>query len=81
MPCGTAFINQDEPSSIQVPNRDKRKTLQAGRNALSKKMEFLPATHQQSEKSLAGLYQAMETNLALAKHAETWEWKEVAAVH
>jgi hypothetical protein len=30
---------------------------------------------------MAKLYQTIDANLALAKHAETWEWKEVAAVH
>ena len=62
-------------------NRDKRKALQERRNGLSKRMQFVLMTHEQGQKSLAGLYQAIETNLALAKHAETWEWKEAAAVH
>ncbi len=60
-------------------NRDKRKTLQERRTALSKKMEFLLMTHSQGQKSLAALYQSVETNLALAKHAETWAWKETTS--
>lgn len=60
-------------------NRDKRKALQERRNGLSKRTQFVLMTHEQGQKTLAGLYQAIETNLALAKHAEAWEWKEVQA--
>ena len=31
---------------------------------------------QQGQRSLGQLYASMESNLALAKHAEQWEWKE-----
>lgn len=31
---------------------------------------------QQGYKDIQSLYQSVETNLALVKHAETWEWKE-----
>jgi len=31
----------------------------------------------QGEAVSQNLYQSIETNLALAKHAETWEWKEL----
>ena len=51
------------------------------RTVLSKRMEGFVTAHRQGQESLAALYQATETNLALAKHAETGERKEVAAVH
>jgi hypothetical protein len=34
---------------------------------------------QQGQQALNGLHQSIEGGLALAKHAETWEWKEVGA--
>jgi hypothetical protein len=58
-------------------NRDKRKALQERRNGLSKQMEFLGQTIQEGNSKVNNLYAGIETNLALAKHAETWEWKEV----
>lgn len=58
-------------------NRDKRKALQERRNALTKEMEAIGQRHTQGQQALAGLYQSIETNLALATHAQTWEWKEV----
>jgi hypothetical protein len=30
---------------------------------------------------MAKLCQTIDANFALAKHAQTWEWKEVTAVH
>jgi hypothetical protein len=59
-------------------NRDKRKAIQGRRNILSKQIEFLGRAVQKGQKSLNSLHGSIETNLALAKHAETWEWKEVA---
>jgi hypothetical protein len=56
--------------------RDKRKTLQERRTGLSKRMEFLLMSHQQGQQALASLNQNIETNLALAKHAETWGGKK-----
>jgi hypothetical protein len=59
-------------------NRDKRKAIQERHNILSKQMEFLGRAVQEGQKSINSLHGSIETNLALAKHAETWEWKEVA---
>jgi cytochrome c-type biogenesis protein CcmE len=39
----------------------------------------LKANMQTVQQGLSGLYQSIEANLQLAKHAETWEWKEVEA--
>jgi hypothetical protein len=36
---------------------------------------------QEGQRGLNALHQSIEANLQLAKHAERWEWKEVAAVH
>ena len=59
-------------------NRDKRKALQSRCAGIAKTMEALQANMQQGQQALRGLYQNVETNLELAKHAEGWEWKEAA---
>jgi hypothetical protein len=61
-----------------VENRGKRRILQERRNALAKQMEAVSAGIQQGQRGLNELHQSIEANLQLAKHAETWEWKEVA---
>jgi len=58
-------------------NRDKRKALQERRNGLTAQKEFLGKTIQDGQANANRLYGTIETHLALAKHAETWEWKEV----
>jgi hypothetical protein len=58
-------------------NRDKRKAIQERRTQLSKQMEILAEHHVKGQQGLNGLYQSVEASLQLAKHAETWEWKEV----
>ena len=60
-----------------VENRQKRKELQERRNAIAKQMEFLGKTAQQGTQSMQQMLANVESNLDLAKHAETWEWKEV----
>jgi seryl-tRNA synthetase len=62
--------------SHTVDNRNKRKTLQERRNAIGKQMEFLVKTAQQGMGAMQQMLANVETNLDLAKHAETWEWKE-----
>lgn len=59
-------------------NRDKRKTLQERRTQLSKQMEVFAEHHAKGQQGLDGLYQSVEASLQLAKHAETWEWKEAS---
>jgi hypothetical protein len=39
--------------------------------------EFLGHTIQEGLGKVNNLYAGIETNLALAKHAGTWEWKEI----
>jgi hypothetical protein len=39
-------------------------------------MEFIDRTVQEGQNSANNLHARIETYLALAKHAETWEWKE-----
>jgi len=46
------------------------------RNTLTKQMEFLGKTVQEGQNEASRLYGAGETDLALAKHAENWEWRE-----
>jgi predicted nucleic acid-binding Zn-ribbon protein len=63
-------------------NRDKRKAIQGRRNSIAKVMQALQVNMKQGQAAMQNLYVSVETNLALAKHAETWEWKEaVAAQH
>jgi chromosome segregation ATPase len=65
------------PDSHTKDNRDKRKALQERRNALAKQKEALGRMIQQGNDAAANLYGNVEASLALAKHAETWEWKEL----
>jgi Skp family chaperone for outer membrane proteins len=60
-------------------NRDARKSLQERRAVLLKTMDAFQANMQQGQQVLNGLYQNVESNLALAAHAEGWEWKESTA--
>jgi hypothetical protein len=41
-------------------------------------MQSVGAAMQQGQRGLNELHQSIEANLQLAKHAETWEWKEVS---
>lgn len=58
-------------------NREKRKTLQERRNAVAKEMQLLITNAQEGQRAMQQLFQSVESSLALAKHAETWEWKEI----
>jgi len=55
-----------------VENRNKRKAMQERRNKLAQDMKALAENMQRGQQSLAQIYQSVETNLQLAKHAETW---------
>jgi hypothetical protein len=59
-----------------VENRNKRKSMQERRNTLAEQMKVIGENSQQGQRALQDLYRSMESNLALAKHAEEWEWKE-----
>jgi hypothetical protein len=56
-------------------SRDKRKALQERRNGLTAQKEFLGSTIQEGQANANRLNGMIETHIALAKHAETWEWK------
>ena len=60
-----------------VENRNKRKAFQERRNQLGQHFKAIGANVQQGQQVLNNLHQSVESNLALAKHAEGWEWKEV----
>jgi hypothetical protein len=62
-----------------VENRNKRKALQERRNALGPQMEAVAKSAQQGQQVMSNLLQSVKSNLALAAHAEKWEWKEVEA--
>lgn len=59
-----------------VENRNKRKSMQERRNTLAQQMKLISQNAQQGQQALTDLYRSMESNLALATHAEEWEWKE-----
>ena len=60
-----------------MENRNKRKGLQERRNVIAKQKEFLGVSMQRGQQAMQQLHQAIESSLALAKHAEGWEWKEI----
>src|ERR1700730_1098332 len=62
-----------------VENRQKRKELQQRRNGITEQTGRLGKHMQLGQKALMELQQSVETNLSLAKHAEGWQWKELAA--
>jgi hypothetical protein len=62
-----------------VENRDKRKELQERRNKLAGQIKNVATAAQQGQQAMTQLLQSVESNLALAKHAEGWSWKEVEA--
>ena len=59
-----------------VENRTKRKRMQEVRQQISTQMEVAKTAVQQAMQQMHELLQTAEFNLKLAKHAETWEWKE-----
>jgi uncharacterized protein (DUF3084 family) len=63
-----------------VDNRAKRKELQQRRPALAKAMQALGQNMSQGQQAMQQLYASAEQNLALATHAEGWEWKAVDSV-
>jgi len=51
--------------------------MQERRTIVAKGMQFLQLNMQQGQQAMQNLYQSIESNLALAKHAEIWGWKEI----
>jgi hypothetical protein len=64
-------------ASHTAENRTKRKRMQEVRQQISKQMELAKTAVQRAMQQMQELLQTAEFNLKLAKHAETWEWKEV----
>jgi vacuolar-type H+-ATPase subunit D/Vma8 len=62
-----------------VENRNMRKGMQERRNQLAREIQLISENIKHGQKSLQSLYQSIESNLELAKHAETGEWKEARA--
>ena len=60
-------------------NRDQRKQLQERRNDHARRLQALAQQMNQAEQALRTLYGNVENNLALAKHADEWEWKEASS--
>ncbi len=60
-------------------NREKRKELQERRVAIGKSMQGLGQNMAQGQQAMQQLYASVESNLALATHAEGWSWKEAEA--
>ena len=58
-------------------NREKRKALQERRNVIAKQQIFIQQSAEEAQQAMQQLYASVEHNLALAKHPETWDWKEV----
>jgi hypothetical protein len=44
-------------------------------------MQLTGAAMQQGQCALNELHQSIEANLQLAKHVETWEWKEASTAN
>jgi hypothetical protein len=59
-----------------VDNRNKRKEKQERRNQLARILQALSANMGQGQKALEQLQVSIESNLALAAHAEGWSWPE-----
>jgi hypothetical protein len=57
-------------------NREKRKGLEQRRDIIAQQRQALVAAAGELQQGMRGLYANVENNLAIAKHAETWEWKE-----
>jgi len=67
----------ETPDYHTVENREKRKALQEHHNTIAKGMQLLQKNMQDGQRGLNELHQSIDANLQLAKHAETWQWKEV----
>lgn len=62
-----------------VENRNKRKELQERRNIIAKSLQAFSKNVENGQKAIVELSRSIDTNLALAKHAEAYEWKETEA--
>ena len=60
-----------------VENRDKRKAIQEKRDQLKEVRKIMERNMVAGQRALQELRRSIESNLALVKHAENWEWKEL----
>lgn len=67
---------QKAPDYHTVDNRNKQKAINEKRAELAKRIELVQASAREGQKVLADNLQAIDLNLRLAAHAETWEHKE-----
>jgi hypothetical protein len=58
-------------------NRNRRKAIQERRNDIPKTLGNLKKGILSGQQVLSTLFQSIDTNLALAAHAEAWSWKAV----
>jgi phosphoenolpyruvate carboxylase len=68
----------DALDSHTVANREKRKLKLKERDTLAEQLKALAANAQQGQQAMQQLLQSVETNLALATHAEKWTRTEIA---
>jgi hypothetical protein len=66
------------PDFHTVENRQKKRAIQAQRDSQAKQMKAIAANAQRGTQILQQLLESADNYLTLAKHAEEWEWKEVA---
>jgi uncharacterized membrane protein len=64
------------PDYHTVDNREKRKEMEKRGTAIAAQMKRMFESSQDGQKAMQQLLQSAESSLALAKHAEEWEWKE-----
>ena len=65
--------------SHTVENRNKRKELEKRRDAIREQSQGIITNAQDGQKAMQQLLQSVEVSIALAKHAEEYEWKETAS--
>jgi hypothetical protein len=70
---------ESAPDHHTVDNRGKRRARQGKRDDLVKVQNVLGENIRQGQRAMQNLLQSVETNLALAEFAQTWEWKDAEA--
>jgi predicted nucleic acid-binding Zn-ribbon protein len=70
---------ENAPDHHTVDNRGKRRALQGQRDEVAKVQSVIGENIRQGQRAMQNLFQSVETNLALAEFAQTWEWKEAEA--
>lgn len=68
-----------DPDKYSPENRAKKRDIESRREQLAADMKAIAPHAQEGQKALMNLRNSIESALELAKHAETWTWKEVEA--